>query len=317
MEDKIWRCITRRLNGTETVDSRIMLDDWLSSDASHVQVYQEAKMLWELSGLIPSRVSNRAVPQEPKKRLSFMKYAIAASIAGLLICAGLYFFNAGVKAEEVVWIVKKTKPAELIKLTLPDGSLVWLNSSSEIKFPKNFVKPSERIVQLKGEAFFDVTPDKNRPFKIYSDSLITTVYGTSFNIRAYESEKESSVAVSSGKVGVQSRFISYSVMLLPSDKVTLKSGKLNKSKVDNKDVNSWINGELIFEQTPMPEVLNVLARRYNVTIQGEQNNYRDCKLTARFKNKSLSAILITLHLSMNIKSKQIGQTIYLEGGNCM
>ena len=81
------------------------------------------------------------------------------------------------------------------------------------------------------------------------------------------------------------------------------------------EVNSWINGVLIFDQTPIDEVFATLSRKFGVQINTEKLHTKNCTLTAQFKNNSLPKVLETLKLVMNIQSKQINQTIFLEGGN--
>lgn len=334
MEEKIWTCILKRLTGTETADSTLFLERWLTEDAANIQKYNEAKEIWELSGHVGPQApvvsfqqfkayTGIAEESEPAKDFSFWKYGIAAAIMGVCLLTGLYYYKFNLEQPRTInWIVKKAAAGKVIKIRLPDSSAVWLNSGSEISFASEFNEQELRTVKLTGEAYFEVTHDKKHPFVVKSDRLTTTVYGTSFSVRAYENEAKSTVAVNSGKVGVagtDEQRKNFMVMLLPNDKLSYsnKEGSLVKSLVINKDVNGWIAGSLVFEQTPLSEVFETLSRKYKVKINAESKSYAGCRLTARFNNQPIQAVLKALRLSLNIQSKQIGETIYLKGGNYM
>lgn len=334
MEEKIWNCILKRLTDTETEDSKLFLDEWLKVDTANIQKYNEARSIWELSQHLQPEVPEVSFQQfkdqmglAPEKKVSkgfaFWKYGIAAALAGIFLLAGLYYYKLNsVPSQAENWIVKKAEAGKVLKVSLPDSSTVWLNSGSEISFNQGFNNQEIRTVKLKGEAYFEVTHDENHPFVVRSGKLVTTVYGTSFSIRAYENENKTSVAVNSGKVGVSGvdhQHKNFSVMLLPNDKLSYSNqeGRFLKSVIINKDVDAWIEGNLIFEQTPISEVFETLSRKYNVKIQGESKSYAGCKLTARFSNQPIQTVLKALRLSLNIQSKQVGETIYIKGGNCM
>lgn len=326
MEDKIWICIVKRLSFTETKESAEVLDNWINSDPAHKLQFREAKALWEMSAMIqPEEPADNAStliqsylkPTRKNPVKTFWKYGIAAALTGALLLAGLHFFNQD-KIQPEEWVIHKTTEGNIDSLTLPDESKVWLNAGTEIRFRKNFSTANLRTVELKGEAYFDVRHDDAHPFVVTSGDLKTTVYGTSFNIRAYPNDAEMFVAVNSGRVGVQHLPSGKNTMfLLPKDKLSLKNGKLIRSKLMEANVSSWTQGEMIFEQMPLNDVLATIARKYQVRIESGTRNFSDCKLTARFKDQPLSAVLKTLNISMNIKSTQVGDTIYIKGGNCM
>jgi len=328
MEEKIWDCIIKRLTGNETPISKVDLENWLTKDPSNQLKYNDVKSLWILTGEIPLEKSkvpfNSIKPSivEHKvelkfKKLNFWKYGIAASIA--LICIwGYDEINTPKVIIDQEWIVKKTGLGQSMQLLLPDSSKVWLNAGSEISFAKNFTQHKLRKIKLKGEAYFEVKHDSSHPFVVENDQFITTVYGTSFNISAYPKDNLAVVAVNSGKVGVSKTGIKSKqpMMLLPKDRLVYNHNQKTfvKSDIAIDDVNSWVKGDLVFEQTTVSTVFGVLSRKFNVTIEADETKYKACKLTARFQNQSLTQILTTLEQVLNIKTKQIKQTIYIEGG---
>jgi len=341
MEEKIWSCVLKRLTETETSASALMLDQWLAADPAHLRQYRELEATWSLTGNItpesPEVPFQQFTQQLTAAKLSghqpdeqlvvntkmFWKYGIAASLAVMCLLAGLFYnqWNSGQRIPEE-WITKEAGPGKIIQVMLPDSSQVWLNSGSQITFAKGFNRRKVRAIHLQGEAYFEVTHNEEHPFVVSSGSLKTTVYGTSFSVRAYDNEALTSVSVNSGKVGVSEddgEENKRTVMLLPNDKLNYSHGNHTfvKTTVVNEDVNAWVKGDLIFEQTPLTEVFETLARKYQVKIDAGTQRYAACRLTARFGNQPIQAVLKAIHLSLNIHSTQIGNTIYLKGGNCM
>jgi len=327
MEDILWNFIIKRLTDSETDESKLRLDSWLAEDASHIKKYEEAKVIWNLTGQLkasaPKIQFNELLAQQqhaPDKKVvrlsAFWKYSIAASLILLILVAALFRSNITITEQEQVqaWVVKKADHGQITLVNMPDSSKIWLNSGTHIRFAKQFNKAKTRLIILTGEAYFDVHHDPSHPFVVKSTQLTTTVYGTSFNVRAYSNEEESSVIVNSGKVGVIPMLKNAgATMLLPQDRLVYAKGKLLKSITDAA-ANGWLKGDIVFDQTPLPEVFSTISRKFNVTIKADASYYRYCKLTAKFSNKPLSAILKALKMSMNIRSIQKGTTIYLEGG---
>jgi len=243
------------------------------------------------------------------------KYGIAASlICVLFVVVYQYRHDSSRQNNAKEWVVKRAGLGQMLLVKLPDSSKIWLNAESEIRFLKHFTEETTRSVILNGEAYFDVSHDPDHPFVVKSGGLTTTVYGTSFNIRAYGNEVETSVTVNSGKVGVMAvSDTSKMVMLLPRDKLVYSGKKFTKVVADS-EADGWVKGDLMFDQTPLLEVFATIARKFNVRVHADADRYQNCSLTARFANQPLSVVLKTLRLAMNIKATQTGQTIFIEGG---
>jgi len=326
MDDRIWNCIIKRLTGTETEESEKYLGKWLDEDVNNIQQYNEICLLWSLSvrvgHLQPEVQVQDLLSHHPEPSLKktatikhFWKYGIAASLICLLFVA-IYQYSGGTFKQNRTqeWVVKRAEPGKMLLVQLPDSSKIWLNAGSEVRFLKHFNDAETRSVILNGEAYFDVSHDAGHPFVVKSGELSTTVYGTSFNIRAYGNEAETSVTVNSGKVGVMAANDSGKVvMLLPNDKLVYAGRKFTKTIVDT-EADGWIRGNLVFDQTPLSEVFATISRKFDVRIEADVARYQDCRLTARFANQPLSSVLKTLKLAMNIQSTQMGQTIYIKGG---
>ncbi|HWV75142.1 MAG TPA: FecR domain-containing protein [Pseudosphingobacterium sp.] len=157
------------------------------------------------------------------------------------------------------------------KIVLPDSSRVWLNAASSLKYPTNF-SAENRTVELKGEAYFEVSPDKQRPFLVKSDRQLTRVLGTQFNISAYEEEETVKTTLVEGAVSVVPSSISssgashLSTVLKPGEQSTMLNGKTSVAKVDLAPYISWKKGVFYFDETKLTEAMSQLSRWYDVEV---------------------------------------------------
>lgn len=157
------------------------------------------------------------------------------------------------------------------QVVFQDGSKAILNAESRIKYPRKFGF-STRIVELDGEAFFDINTNKNRPFIVDLKDICVKVTGTSFNIKAYRVDSILSVSLEKGKVTLQASPDATTgiVKINPGEKITYnrESGKYSKWKpVDISANSSWKNNVLIFNNTPLREVIETLSRKYNADFE--------------------------------------------------
>lgn len=250
--------------------------------------------------------------------------AVASII--VLISVSLYFYNQyrhkPEKLSETVEMVSSEAQRGTIRtVELGDGTKVWLNAGSKLIYPKKFDTVS-RQVELFGEAFFEVSTDTKRPFKVVSGDLETLVLGTSFNVRAYKEEEHMDVKVSSGKVRVFRNLIGKQTRLADLTVgerlfVDLVKSQAYVSKIEAETISAWRDGTLIFDQTLLKDVLNQIAYRYDVQIIENINDKTSCRFSANFKNEPLPSVLASIAMVTGIKYKINGHTILLEGGNCM
>lgn len=152
-------------------------------------------------------------------------------------------------------------------LRLGDGTHVWLNSESTFQFPTEF-GPNSRFVKLEGEAYFDVTTNKEKPFFVENKQQIIKVLGTRFNVSCYSDEDESITALYEGKVEVEDKRHNKKVSLVPGEVLHLGSSlqETKKEKGNISKFNAWTNGLFSFSETPFEEVIKEVSRWYNVEI---------------------------------------------------
>ena len=149
-------------------------------------------------------------------------------------------------------------------LKLSDGTQVWLNAESELYYPVVFGE-TERKVMLKGEAYFQVTSDSLHPFVVETGGQKLTVLGTSFGIRSYQEEKRILTTLETGKVEIEAE--GRQVILKPGEQSRYEPGSLSVKTVNTALYTAWHKGKFIFSDQPLEEILNTLARWYNIEVE--------------------------------------------------
>ena len=202
-----------------------------------------------------------------------------------------------------------TAPGNTYMVTLPDGTQVWLNAASQLDFPSRF-DGNNRIVSLKGEAFFKVSKDKNHPFIVESKGQQVKVLGTQFNINSYTDEKAINTTLIEGSVQVNAS--DQSVVLKPGQQSTIANGKtMVVSEVDTALATAWKNNKFIFENNDIQSVMRMIQRWYDVEVvyNGPLPDAAFGGKVSRFNN--VSNVLHVLELTGGAHFKVKGRTIYV------
>lgn len=196
------------------------------------------------------------------------------------------------------------------QVTLPDGTSVWLNSASTLKYLANFKEGRERKVLLDGEAYFEVAKDKNRPFIVTTNTQKVTVLGTHFNINAYSDEPVVKTTLLEGRVEVKG--MNSSKILSPHDQSTLyTSGKIEVSTVDTELAVAWKNKEFIFESEKLETIMRMIERRYNVEVIYKGEKTEETFGGGFSKFDQVSKVLKSLESTGKVHFEIEGQKIYV------
>jgi len=195
-------------------------------------------------------------------------------------------------------------------LVLPDGTKVWLNAESSIRYPMAF-HGNERSVELKGEAYFEVAHNTKQPFIVETRSQRLKVLGTVFNINDYADEDKTITTLITGKVELHSLLNRSSQILAPDQQAVLEVKGYQVRHVDVEPFIAWKNNEFRFKATPLREVLHQIERWYDLDID-YTHVPEDVKIHALIKrDKKLSSVLYALEKITNIKFKMEGRRLQL------
>lgn len=234
------------------------------------------------------------------KRRIFLISGIAASLI-LLVGLSVVITTYKHKSRPLNTYITENEIGEKI---LPDGSRVWMNRFSEIKYPSNF-KRRERIVYLTGEAFFEVTTNARRPFKILTPSSEIKVVGTSFNVKAYLEASREFIVVNSGLVGVRKKSgINIEFLTIRAGEAIIinKQDSLMEKKVnDDPNYLAWKSKIFEFKDTPLVDVARTLDDAYGCKVVIQTPELDSVGLNATFNNADLDVVLNAIALTLDLQ----------------
>lgn len=263
---------------------------------------------------IKSRIFNHiraSIADKEKKKIIkryFLRWSYAAAAAVLILLGvGIYswFFKSGSDAPPM--IVFETGIGEQKHIKLDDGTQVWLNAKSRLTYPKAFSEDKRRVT-LSGEAFFDVAKNPFKPFVIKTDELLTTVLGTSFNVKSYPEDETTAVGVVTGSVRVAAIKAQRAAVLKPEQMITLdKSAGTFKRIAMDKGALSWRMGRLSFDDITIYELTKMLERHYDAVFEFHTETIKNRHISGQLKLDSLDMILKNLSFLTDLKFLRIEQ----------
>lgn len=225
------------------------------------------------------------------KRISRIYARIAAVILLPLLIAGGYLLlkERGSDADHPVSSTIYAPYGSRVSFALPDGTTGMLNSGSSLTYSTPFRR--ERNVTIAGEAWFEVTPDKQHPFEVSAGDVTLTVLGTSFNVSAYPEEKYLEVVLEKGSVKFNCGINEEGIVLQPSERLVYENGKVSKTTADPSKYYSWTGGKLVFRGDSMTEVARRLERWYNIRVELTDDELANYSFRGTFEDDSLEEVL--------------------------
>jgi transmembrane sensor len=256
---------------------------------------------------------------QPQHRVHWVRWSIgiAASVLILLLSTlSYYLYSTGTcKVNELSArnIEVKVAKGERVTVTLPDGSVVRLNSESVLSYHQNFGL-DDRNVNLNGEGFFDVTHNANQPFIVHTHCLNVKVLGTRFNVYAYEKSDSIEMDLVKGCVDVTTVNPPYqSMRVSPNQKViySKSTGQMRLIRTTNKFETAWLTNQLVFRSVPLKEVLNLVGRKYGVTFNIDDNISMNDLYTGVFDEKDINEVMDILKINYKFKYRIKDDTVWI------
>lgn len=197
-------------------------------------------------------------------------------------------------------------------LKLSDGTKIWLNAESELKYPVSFTG-NERRVYLKGEAFFDVTKNEKSPFKVVTNDHIISVLGTEFSIRAYSDEKYITTTLESGKVSIDAG--NRHAELLPGQQSNVSNSEMSVKNVNTQLYTAWRNNKYVFDNQSLREILHTLSRWYDMDVNYDKYDLGNIRFTGELMKYTnvvdfLEKLETLEKVRFNINGKNVIVTAY-------
>jgi transmembrane sensor len=219
--------------------------------------------------------------------------------------------------EKLVYNTLTVPYGKRFELKLSDGTHIYLNAGTSLKYPVKFLKGEERQVFLNGEAFFDVTNDVNHPFIVNMNNVGVKVFGTKFNASSYPESESINTVLVEGSVSIFNNNNEYddktASILNPG--YLASWNKLNKKvSIEKADIAmhiAWIDGRILFRHLPFKNIIKQLERHYDVTIMNNNKKLNEEFFTASFDIETIEQVLETFHKNYNINYSKINNQIII------
>lgn len=246
--------------------------------------------------------------KQKNQLLTWIRNIAAILLLPLLgLSAYLYYQTNTLKSKSVGLLETTTAYGVRTKITLSDGSEVWLNSGSTLSYPERFTE-DKRQVTLSGEAFFKVKSDKDHRFDVQtSDGITVSAYGTEFNVQAYAEEPDIKATLAEGHIQIDQINQPASQELIPGEQAVYSrhTQQMQVQKANLLVETAWKDGKLVFRRTPMEEIAKQLSRHFNVNIQLQGKEIFDYTYSATFTTETLAEILSLLEKTAPIRCEII------------
>jgi transmembrane sensor len=298
---KFKRLLKLYKNGLCTPGEKMELESWLDAAAESGEWDWTAEEKLLSNQRLKEKIDNEIQRREAGTRSRWW-VGIAASVF-LFISVG-FLFRSLKSVQNIIHPIKYTEvsaaPGEVKKIYLSDGSVVYLNGGSKVKYPLKFSHEKREFFLQTGEAYFDIAHKENEPFIVYAGKSQTQVLGTAFNVRFYSFLENIKITVARGKVAVMERSknkISKPVFLHPNEQVVLdkKTGQLLETQVNYKDVTGWLEGKIQLNNETLKNAAGMIEVIYNVKIRFLDEHIKSIRLTGIFdRTDDLKEILFAI-----------------------
>lgn len=327
-KQKLFELIARKLSGETSEQEERLLDERIQHSDEAKNILSNAHHIWSAS-YFPEKSTELIAQKEMEEKIwkeafqqqrnnkskSFKLFAIAASVIAILTTIFMIHFDRMENSPvipEVTTIQKQTLPGQKSSITLRDGTVVWLNSGSSIRYYSDF-NEKIRLIHLEGQAYFDIFKDEKRPFIVKCRDLRIEALGTSFDVNGYvDAPIQVSLLTGSVKLSIGKHDTNGDNLILnPGEYSVLDINNrfIDKGNFDPYEVMAWKEGRLIFENATIAEIIPRLELWYGVKINNQLHVNLEKPYTSTFERENLENILINLggvlNFSYEIKENNV------------
>lgn len=320
--------IAKHLSNELNESEKEQLTQWLDESDENRKELMNAEKIWQNSDVqaadlfntdngwnkMDHHIHDNKKIIRPNKKIFSIWLKVAASLIILMGVAFAIQKIVGIKSyTEIVADNQKI----LSPIILPDGSKVFLNAGSTLKYPKVF-DTKTRLVELTGEAFFEVTRNEKTPFIIQTLKARVKVLGTSFNVAAYQETDSVQVVVETGTVELSSKTDNDLIRLTHGNTGVYysKANKLIKSEASDANAIAWKTNIIVFHNANLTYVAKTLKKVFGQSISISDGNLKKCRLNADFKNQDLEHILEAIKTTLNLDVKKADNGYIISGPGC-
>jgi transmembrane sensor len=340
-DEKInWDLMAKHLAGETDAAGQEEFSEWLQHSEINAQGYQKISTTWDHINSIKemnqfdvnngweklhSRIAAsmgeqpEKMKEKPRNRRLFLHTPMlraAAAIALLIMLgAGTYGIITLIQHDSQITVVSSGSNDQT-RITLPDGTRVFLNAGTKLTYAKNF-NIHNREVRLTGEAYFDVRHNADKPFVIYTGKAGIKVLGTSFNVQALKSSGKVEVFVESGRVQLfEAENTGNTITIEPGFIGSMENSVVEKQKNTDENYLAWKTKRLIFNNTELEKVASGIQDVFKVEVIFEDPAMARCRIGSNFENESLENVLEAICTIHNWTWERKGNRVILSGSGC-
>ena len=323
--DRAMRRMYRRIRSSIHPDSSRRITHWLPYAAAVIVLSLAGFFFWEQTQTVGDQTTKEQelataeiLPGGNRATLTLSDgrtVDLDSAQTGIIIRDGNIDYHDGTTihasihhSSSITYHSLTTPKGGTYQVTLPDGSKVWLNAGSTLKYPSRFTA-GERLVEIVGEGYFSVARDESKPFKVISSGQQIEVLGTEFNISAYADENSTQTTLVNGSVRVVPA-AGAPVHMRPGEQATLRGAQLEIRPVDIVHATAWKNGRFSFDGKSFDQIMNEMARWYSLTVAYEGGVPTDRFIGDAFRTDKLSTVMRFLE-SSHIKYRLEGSTLII------
>ncbi len=318
------KSIVRTLLGTARKKDKDAVSKWRENSPENSSFLDHLQLFWNNPGqekssgnldIARERLwirmnSSRIVPKTHS--LSYRILQVAAILVFVALTSGVavYLTSEKVQPGHQDWVEVATEAGQQSKVTLSDGSIVWLNAGTVLKYRPD---KKSRQVYLNGEAFFKVSHDRKYPFIVDAGTTKVRVLGTTFDISHYSGSPLTAVSLLSGKVEFSTDPGKAPVILKPGEKIVYNEQEQSLTQTSLREADLlWRQGILAFSNEPFNELISKLERYYAVSFVYNRKAFQDIHYTGTINNLSINKVLEFINLTIPINYEIDNKTIKLD-----
>ncbi|MFV0272316.1 MAG: FecR family protein [Macellibacteroides fermentans] len=263
--------LIRYFLGQSTEEEKEAIRQWLENDPANKQQFVSERIRFDASVIVNE---NEIRPVERQGIHPYILIGMKIAASFLILLSSIYLYDSyRMETLSTTYQAIRVPAGNRTNLVLPDGTEVWLNSNTSLKYPLAFTRDRREVI-LDGEAYFDVVKG-SKPFIVKTDKYNVEVLGTTFNVEAYSKEPGFKTALFSGKVKLFNRNCNDdNTYLEPGQTADLVNGKLQVSSTKDLDVYRWRDGLIYIENKSFEEIMKLFEKYYNVRIEIRNNKVK-------------------------------------------
>ncbi|HBL77309.1 MAG: hypothetical protein A2W90_21940 [Bacteroidetes bacterium GWF2_42_66] len=321
--------ITKAISGNANDEEILLLNNWLAESGDNQKIYEDSLKTWHAAEIrlapeniqhdklkIVTAVNQNLIAQSRRSKRRSIVYLAAAILAfPIAIALNMLFLADSLSGHIDQEFCEISAPlGHISKCKLPDGTEVWVNSGSKITYNPSGFAGKTREIQLDGEAYFNVAKNKQRPFFVRSGLADVKVTGTSFNIKAFSNSKSFETVLTEGSIELELKgeHANQQVKIKPGERVIFdaEQKKLLVQDVDTRMYSAWRNGQIIFQDAILSDLIKELERIYDVKFRLSDPNLGGYRFRGTFSydNNLIDALekfKVTAHISYHIENKEV------------